>query len=498
MSKRIWAALAALLTFATVLAVVPLVNAEPADAHTKTVRRCVADPPISHCWNESVPHTHPKPRPSTPPDPCPPPAHEHGDYGCHWSGDPHPTTTTTTTTTTEKRRKVCPAGTSGTPPNCVPDVCPAGQTGTPPNCVPDVCPAGQTGTPPNCVPDVCPAGQTGTPPNCVPDVCPAGQTGTPPNCVPDVCPAGQTGTPPNCVRDAGGTVSGCGHPSQHKHDKLGCHNRSSGHDTSPTRCGPRSAYHKHDGSGCHVATLDHCHDGQHAHEGSGCHAEDTEHGRGHDTADGRCVGRVPSHAHDGFACHSVNTNHCHDGQHAHDGGGCHPIDHDSCPLGEHEHLSEQTSGCHPTGRDHYSHFDDINVTQDVFESIVSGALCLAAGGLGALACAGGFTWLNSQNAREKQLALRELKKAHDKIVEEKNRKDRPSDDTTPKKTPDATSTTATPKGTPGTTATTTPPKLSTADIIQAQRDLQAGRITPEQHREIARRWDCQRGFTHRC
>ncbi len=104
----------------------------------------------------------------------------------------------------------CPAGQTGTPPNCVtpPPTCPAGQTGTPPNCViTETCPAGQTGTPPNCVvtPPACPAGQTGTPPNCVgtpTPTCPAGQTGTPPNCVgtpTPTCPAGQTGTPPNCV-----------------------------------------------------------------------------------------------------------------------------------------------------------------------------------------------------------------------------------------------------------------------------------------------------------
>ena len=42
---------------------------------------------------------------------------------------------------------------------------------------PDPCPAGQTGTPPNCVP-------IGTPP------CPAGQTGIPPNCVPIVVATG--------------------------------------------------------------------------------------------------------------------------------------------------------------------------------------------------------------------------------------------------------------------------------------------------------------------
>ena len=51
-----------------------------------------------------------------------------------------------------------------------------------------------TGTPD----PVCPAGQTGTYPNCQTPVCPAGQTGTYPNCQPPACPAGQTGTYPNC------------------------------------------------------------------------------------------------------------------------------------------------------------------------------------------------------------------------------------------------------------------------------------------------------------
>lgn len=56
-------------------------------------------------------------------------------------------------------------------------------------------------TPP---PPTCPAGQTGTPPNCKTPpapTCPTGQTGTPPNCTTapaTTCPAGQTGTPPNC------------------------------------------------------------------------------------------------------------------------------------------------------------------------------------------------------------------------------------------------------------------------------------------------------------
>ena len=77
------------------------------------------------------------------------------------------------------------------------------------NNIPQDCPAGWTGTYPDCVAPVqdCPNGWTGTYPNCVapvvnpPPQCPAGWTGTPPDCVAPVqdCPNGWTGTYPNCV-----------------------------------------------------------------------------------------------------------------------------------------------------------------------------------------------------------------------------------------------------------------------------------------------------------
>jgi hypothetical protein len=119
MSKRLRAALCALLTFATVLAVVPLVSSEPAEAHTKTVRRCAYDPFAGNqCWNEKVAHSHDNPTQEE-----------------LWG--PPPTTAAPTTTTTTEAPKKCPAGSSGTPPNCVKDVCPAGSSGTPPNCVDD-------------------------------------------------------------------------------------------------------------------------------------------------------------------------------------------------------------------------------------------------------------------------------------------------------------------------------------------------------------------------
>jgi hypothetical protein len=141
----------------------------------------------------------------------------------------------------------CPAGSTGTPPNCkpttatttTPTACPQGQTGTFPNCkevvtAPTTCPPNRAG-PPNCrqlvtAPKPCPKGQTGTQPNCKPVVtgptvtttnpvvqtgkCPPGFSGTQPNCKPVVtgptftttnpvvqtgkCPPGFSGTQPNC------------------------------------------------------------------------------------------------------------------------------------------------------------------------------------------------------------------------------------------------------------------------------------------------------------
>ena len=71
---------------------------------------------------------------------------EFGSGGEGNGGDGGSTTTTTTTTTTtpvETTQTQCPAGQTGTPPNCVDDTTPADTT-------PETCPEGQTGTPPNC------------------------------------------------------------------------------------------------------------------------------------------------------------------------------------------------------------------------------------------------------------------------------------------------------------------------------------------------------------
>lgn len=59
-------------------------------------------------------------------------------------------------------------------------------------------------TPVQCATNECPAGYSGTYPNCEISTCLAGYHGTPPNCVPDVCPSGYHGTPPVCYRDSAG------------------------------------------------------------------------------------------------------------------------------------------------------------------------------------------------------------------------------------------------------------------------------------------------------
>ena len=119
-----------------------------------------------------------------------------------------------------------------------PSPCPAGQTGTPPNCVPIPlpCPAGQTGTPPNCVP-------IGTPP------CPAGQTGTPPNCVPVVvgtgCDAPGTRLAALSVTDGGVEVLSGFDPGTYSYavtiDGEVCEDRRGGGQPGADRVGPNAA-----------------------------------------------------------------------------------------------------------------------------------------------------------------------------------------------------------------------------------------------------------------
>ncbi len=147
MSKRPLAALCALLALMAVLVAVPLATTETAEAHTKTVKRCSYDPFAgSQCWYEKVAHTHRTIPDNPPPDTSPKP-------------------------------KKCPTGTTGTPPNCLPD---------PPDNTNHVPVTTTTAPPPQCA-----DGYSGTPPNCVKDTTEDEGSGSDSDGSPKTCPAGQ-------------------------------------------------------------------------------------------------------------------------------------------------------------------------------------------------------------------------------------------------------------------------------------------------------------------
>ncbi len=261
-ARQLLAALCALLAFMAVLAVVPLATAEPAEAHERTRYRCAYDPftNVRQCWSEKVAHTHRTIPDNPPPDTSPtttttaaPPSCPAGTTGTPPNCSPVPPDNT--------NRATCPAGThsnGGAGQNCHANhdysniACGTGSwsPGHGHSTVPrPACPP----------PPKCPAGQTGTPPNCVKDTTGDGSDdddggdeddsgdGNEPDCTPwpackeptkyteeQKCPAGQTGTPPNCEDSSG--------------DKGTRSNR-----VPSTDCPTNKHSHKHDGKvfGCH-------------------------------------------------------------------------------------------------------------------------------------------------------------------------------------------------------------------------------------------------------
>ena len=200
------------------MVIVPLATPDDAgaDTRTKTVQRCSYDPFAGRqCWTETVNVSH---------------VHRCGAglTGTYPNCYPIPPVT----------QPVCPAGMTGTPPNCYPP--PPATTEPPPP--PTTAPPPPTTQPPptttvyvpptttTTAPPQCPAGETGTPPNCQKAECRAGQTGTPPDCKKAECLAGQTGTPPNCKSGRDTTRCATGH---HRFG-TGCHPN---HDWTKIPCG---------------------------------------------------------------------------------------------------------------------------------------------------------------------------------------------------------------------------------------------------------------------
>ena len=346
MTKRTLAALAALLAFMAVLVAVPLATSETAEAHTKTVKRCSYDPftNVQQCWTETVAHTH-RVIPDNPP----------------------PDTSPTTTTTTPPR---CPAGTTGTPPNCSPipptndpapdpedKECPAGTVGTPPNCKtqpPPECPAGQTGTWPNCKtpPKTCPAGQHSnggagknchshsfTPPHCGTGTWSPGHGHTPvplkPCPPPPRCATGHHRHGNTCHLNHDWTNIPCGtgtwapHAGHTAKQRPPCPTTPPTTTTAPPECPKQLGTHPHLDreqhrhvmgsqrnrggdtlSACHLVDASHCPSGQHEH--------------GHGSQECHALGQAVKNA---SGTHSGWTDHCASGEHSHEhSGSCHAAD----------------------------------------------------------------------------------------------------------------------------------------------------------------------------
>ena len=399
--------LAAALAAAVLLPLLVFVDLPAAEAHeqTKTLRRCAYDPFAGNqCWNETVnvAHTHRVIPDNPPPDTSPKPVR-------------------------------CPAGTTGTPPDCSPvppdntnRVTPTTTAPPPPTTTttePPKCPPGYTGTPPNCEPPKCPPGWTGTPPNCQvppppcswpkhshgdtchgPHVPPCG-TGTwspghghspiqrPP------CPTEPKTTEPTVphrnvcrgvgdgqiiadgkLKDANGTVLATCTFFECKYDAG-----NPLHFHAVAQRGTRN-YRAAGASGtCHPAGQSHCVAGQHSHAATKGTIVSDAHGAGH----GNC------HPADGAGYRHG----CPSGGHLHDGLDCHSPSVDNCPDGEHEHTAKgvfpKVQGCHDLDAQHNT--GDLSRTAEVVHTATGEVVCFAAGGAvvkAAKLVAKGAAWLS--------------------------------------------------------------------------------------------------------
>ena len=257
MPKRTLAALGTVLAFAAVLVVVPLATADEAEAHprTKTVQRCSYDPFAGQqCWTETVSVSH---------------VHRCGAglTGTYPNCYPIPPVT----------QPVCPTGMTGSPPNCYP---PPPATTQPPPPPPTTQPPPPTTQPPP------PTTQPPPPTQPSPPECPAGQTGTPPNCkTPRTTSTTTTTTTPQkngegdcpsgtfvsgdcqprenddasqlALQSAHGGAacgggSGEGSAAFHEHPGRSCHRQDTEHTSLTCRGSQRQGHHDHGGTAdCH-------------------------------------------------------------------------------------------------------------------------------------------------------------------------------------------------------------------------------------------------------
>ena len=265
------------------MVIVPLATPDDAgaDTRTKTVQRCSYDPFAGRqCWTETVNVSH---------------VHRCGAglTGTYPNCYPIPPVT----------QPVCPAGMTGTPPNCYPP--PPATTEPPPP--PTTAPPPPTTQPPptttvyvpptttTTAPPQCPAGETGTPPNCQKAECRAGQTGTPPDCKtgrdPTRCATGYHRNGSTCHANHDWTKIPCGtgtwtpHVGHTPKQQSPCEDDKDDEDRWLHACRHIDIIifggvpHAHDGLACHDSAPPdhHCGQGEHTHDGKNCHSQETVH-----------------------------------------------------------------------------------------------------------------------------------------------------------------------------------------------------------------------------
>ena len=335
--------LAAALAAIVLLPLLVFVDPPAADAHpkTKTVRRCAYDPFAGNqCWNEtvSVRHYH-TPVQRNLPEPC-------------------------------------PAGTTGTPPNCLPIPSDNSRRVTPTTAAPTT----TTTEPPKC-----PAGYIGSPPNCkIP----------PPPCPWPSHSHGRTCHGPHIAPCGTGTWSaGHGH-SPVQRQPCSTTTTTTTTTTEPPECRRQYAagygvvdHHRHmlagHMTGCHPAIANsHCKDGWHAHTHAGSCHRTTVNGTSHS----HCPRGHHQHKHGDSNCHHKATQHCEAGEHSHGPGkpchksSLHPYIHEECSYGEHNHrglVFPEIRGCHNENTQHNT--GDLTRTEEFVFDLTGDILCSAAG-----------------------------------------------------------------------------------------------------------------------
>ena len=480
--------LAAALAAVVLLPLLVFVDLPAAQAHEKTTRYCTYDPISNtrHCWDAPIAHTHRVIPDNPPPDTSPkPPRCPAGTTGTPPDCSPVPPDNTNrlpeTTTTTTEAPKSCPPGqhsNGGAGRNC------HAHSFTPP-CGTGTWSPGHGHSPIQRPP--CSTTTTTQPePKCIWPNHAHGSTchgwhGEPP-CGTGTWSPGHGHTPvqrPPCSTTTTTQPADC-EASEHRHTLGARRNRGGGttstcHAASASHCGAGNMHeHVHGSQECHEVdpgggsgwSRHHCADGQHQHEhnASPCHSLRIAHCDGEGQHAHELT--LPSGGDMSHWCHSASALHCGANEHYHDGLGCHSTSADNCPAGQHEHVASVSLGCHDPSIVHHS-AGPLQSAISLLELGICGPLHFVRNWTGP-ALVEGCKGIHDQLRKDAQERADKKNQEHDETVT-----------------------------TEGPPPPTTEPPLSDAEarrlLDQIERDFQARKINANEANEAANRIRCRQG-----